>query len=637
MKRFLQKSLPVAAILVLSLSLTAQDNTLRHIPAGTAQIVQLDLQRLQQFMKWEEVRQLPSIAQLVENKDGSKDREQFFKYLEKPSVTGIDLSTPLYFFSHRSLEHYLEGYKGLAGKISNLQQFTAWALDVNSTIALTRPGRVKTLIKDELAFIWDTENFVIVNDLMTHRRKAQHIDTSIINTLKQHQGDSLSEAFASLLKFMAPITGEPVADKVTRSFDENAPMPESDSRMLALFRQTEPLKVWNSNTISGGLNTLINPAQIIAGVTGKREEKTSVIATASVLNFDNGRAFYTSRTYLDQQLEQYFSNPQKQPFDINITQHIALDKLIGFLTLKLNMRSLGELLREAVLKEGKEKDGLFEKMKQDGFELSDIVDAFTGDVFAGCIHPGNAGNDVPPSLVVALKVNNITAAEKIMNKWKEKAEAGERKKNEWYGLNEDKTLLLFSTSQEAAEKLMTSKTAVPHDKTLDEEIKANPFYMQLNMNELYNIMIRMEQPVREKEKAMAEMMSDIQQFRLTAGKFQNGSVLFDYELAFNNKEDNGFRQMMQMFDKMFRSITSSFEAPDNNIVMPGEAEVIDADAQKSSSPAAPVEKIMIVPADPEGIKEIVPPPPPPPHPKARFKILTKKEAAKPKTTNKKKS
>lgn len=639
MKLLFQKLLPAAAVLLFTIQVTAQDKVLRHIPAQTSQIVQIDLQRLQQFMKWEEVLQLPSMAQLAKIRESSKNREQFFTYLENPSTTGIDLSTPLYFFSHHSFENYIEGYKGLAGKISNLQQFTTWALNMNKTIALTKPGRVKTLIKDDMALIWDTENFVIVNDLMARRHRETPLDTSIINTFKGQQGDTLSDAFANLMKFLAPAIGELVAEKVTRSFDENAPMPVLDNRMLALFRQSEPIKVWNYNVIPGGINTFINPVNILTGAAGRNNGQTAIIATTSTLNFDNGRAFYSSHSYMNGQLEKFFSNTDRQPFDIGMIQNIGIQKLVGFISLKLNMQSLSELLKDQMDKN--EEGGLFEKMIKNGISPSDMLTAFTGDVFIGCSHPGREKEEVPPALVAMLKISNIEAAERILNKWKADAQESDRRKNEWYGMNKDKTLVIFSTSKETAEAFIAGN-GMANDKTLEEEIKANPFYLQVNMNELYTIMMRMETPKKEKEKAVAELLNNIQLFKITAGKYEQGAVSLQYELSFNNKEDNGFRQMMLMYDKIITNLLSEPETPANSYTMPREEVIINGQPRKSKKKEdAPVivEEAEIGAINQEGEKvEMLPPPPPPPpppRPKAVYKHTPQKETVKPGNPGKK--
>lgn len=593
MKLLYRKLLLTTAGLLFISSITAQDEVLRHIPARTSQILQVDLQRLQQFMKWEEILQLPAMKTLSERKNPGKEAgEEFFEYLENPSVTGIDLESSLYVFSHRSFENYADAFTGVAGKIKDLQQFTAWVLKMNKSIALTKAGRVKTFVKDDVAFVWDTENFVVINDIMSAFNKTSvPMDTALLNSIKPMPGDTIPEVYTSFMKLFGKPAGEPIAEEVIKSFSEDAPMPVFDNRMLALFRQTEALKVWNHNSIPGKLTALFNPMQILTRAKGT-EEKPVFITSTSVLNFDNGRAIYLSRTYLDEQLDKFFSRTNKQPFDISMIENVGLQKLVGFLTLKVNMRSLGEMFADVI---AKEEDGPFEKMKKNGIEPADLLSAFTGDVFIGCTHPGREREDVPPSLVAALKINDPAAAERLLNKWKEDAGESKRRKNEWYGMNEAKTMLIISTSKENAESFLLKSTGVANDKELEEQVTANPFYLQLNVNELYNVMIRLEQPKREKEKMLADMLSDIQQFKITAGKYENGALLLDYELAFNNKEDNGFRQMMLMYDKLFRNMMSTVSEP-QIMEMPREGVIIDGEFRKGDIPAPP------------------PPPPPPPPP-----------------------
>lgn len=643
MKLLHQKLLLTATALLFISSLTAQDEVLRHIPARTSQIVQVDLQRLQQFMQWEEILQLPAMKTLSERKTlGKESGEGFFEYLENPSVTGIDLGSSLYIFSHRSFQNYADAFTGVAGKIKDLQQFTAWVLKINKTIALTKPGRVKTFIKDNVAFVWDTENFVVVNDIMSaFNRTSAPMDTAVLNSIKPLPGDTVPEVYRSFMKLFGKPPGEPVAEEVIKSFNEDAAMPAFDNRMLALFRQTEPLKAWNYNSIPGKLAALFNPMQLLTNAKGT-EEKPVFITSASVLNFDNGRAFYLSRTYFDEQLDKFFSGTNKQPFDVSMIQNVGLQKLVGFLTLKVNMRSLGELFADVM---AKEEDGPFEKMRKNGMNPADLLTAFTGDVFIGCTHPGREREDVPPSLVAALKINDLAAAERVLNKWKEPGEESKRKKNEWYGMDEAKTMLIISTSKENAGSFLSKSTGATNDKELEEQVKANPFYLQLNVNELYNVMMSLERPKKEQEKMLADLLSNVQQFKITAGKYESGALLLDYELAFNNKEDNGFRQMMLMYDKLFRSMISNFSERETMEIQ--REVIIDSALQKTDIPMPPppppppppamIEEMKIGTIDQEGVKEevVTAVPVKRTHQKTKIKIVSKEKAEKIMKTNKK--
>lgn len=533
------KQIPALAIGILLLQpATAQlSEAIKHIPEGCTQVMQVDLGYLQQLMKWEEFSHLSFVQSLKEKNNPPKDRPALVDILPNPSETGIDLGQQLYTFSR---SHFGEGdfeyFNGVTGKIANLQQFTTWALKMNNTITLTKPGRVKTIVNKKAAYIWDTEYFTIVSDPINESGK-------LFNRFENGGKQEVKE---------------PVFTRIAKTYEEGAIIPAIDARMASLFQQKAPVKVWNMKMKHGMAGVITDPAKIFSALI---EGEQSV--SASILNFENGRAFFTSRTWLDPELDKLISG-NKTPFNTALAQHVQLDKIPGFLSLKLNLARLSEFL---AMVPKKRKDGM--DMGRLGINTSDMEAAFGGDLFVGLLRAGDKENLIKPGLIAAVTIKDATAFARVMDSIK--ATLNERLKNRiFYAVDAANKIFVAGSSQEDVDAFV--KGSYPEqDKDLLAQITGNPFFMHIDITKLYKELMLLEEPVSEKDKMFSSMLNGLQNFSATAGKYENGTLLLDYELGFVNKEDNGYRQMILMYDKLLTGMMQSGKpAEGDTLTMPVE-------------------------------------------------------------------
>ncbi len=501
-------------------SLTAQQNqAFKHIPEGCTQVMQLDMASMQQFMKWEEFNRLSFFNELKQRAGTDKEQKALAEVLLNPEETGIDLNQQLYVFSKRFYEDgEFEYYNGVTGKIGNLQKFTAWALKMNHTIALTQPGRVKTIVNRKSGYIWDTEHFAIVSDPMNETQKA----------------------FQLLQKEKIP-ANEPVFNLIARTFTEGAPAKATDPRMVALFQQNAPLKVWNMNAKHGAAGAITDPSKIFSALVNAKGT-----VSASTLNFENGRALFSSRTWFGENLDKIFSGA-KTPFNSNLLKHVQPGKIPAFLTLKLNPARVKEFV-EMVPGNWKTEFNL----NKSGISAADLEAAFKGDLLVALLRTGDKENLLHPGLIAAFTINDVAACTRVLDSLKPRLSESEKRRI-FFAVDLPNKIFVIGSSQQEVDAFVQGNYPEQEEDLLNQ-VTGNPFFLNINFATLYQQLLQIEKPKTEKDMRFAAVLESMEHLRATAGKYENGTMLLNYELGFMNKEDNGLRQMVLMYDKLLTGI-----------------------------------------------------------------------------------
>lgn len=527
MKR-LSLLLVIASISLLFLESCKSGGNNVPIPADAAFVMHINNSSLSTKLSWQEIKATNWFKEAYSDAPDSLLR----KLMDDPDNSGMDSKADMILYAKK------EGRGGIfvfEGAIKDAAAFEAFNKKVVEGGIVTKSGDASIMkIKDQGVVSWKGNRFAYVMDL------------PIIGGIQNIMGGgSYKEPYkfsADSMQKFALATYE-ISGKNSLGNDE---------RFADLLKEAGDVHIWVNNeqylsAMGGDMLGMLKVADLFKGN-----------ASATTLNFDNGKITMKGKQYLNDQLAAIYKKYPPKKISADVINRIPSQNVVGILAMNYSPEGLKELLKLTGL------DGMANGfIEKSGYSIDEFVKANKGDLIVSVSDlsvnrkevtvPGYDGGEpykytqTKPDVKVlfATSVNDKAAFDKLITTLS--TEMGEEKNaipDITYQI--DKNWFVAGNSADYVTKFMNgtgSKQAIA-GKLTDQS-----FGMYIDLQKIMTSTQNSATDSSDKA-AMDASLKMWQDFLVTGGDFKDGAFTSFAEINMVDKGTNSLKQLNQYADKM---------------------------------------------------------------------------------------
>jgi hypothetical protein len=593
-KKLLTFCISLSSVIVLH----AQNNDYTmHVPNSVSAIIRVNTAAITEKIN------LSALIQQVADAAGKKqtaDDKAMLEVIKDPSKTGIDLSKELWIMNNKLYAYDSTSYTIVLGSVTDTTMFRKFMRTSMKKAATKYQPHHYLMVdtKNNSVIAWNNTFFVTV--------KAK--EATRITTEQSYEQEVKSKKPLTKLNYskLATIKAKAVLAGFKYSFLS------TDTVFTNSLATDADITIWSkANDNLGMLKNLKKigiptPGSNLLAASKQATDKSKTSVTS--IRFENGKMGLTSVTYLEEELAGIMKNLMSGNISSSLTKRILPGNVLGWMSINMKLSGLVDMLTAGDMK--KELDSTLAK---ENLTSEELLNAFKGEGMLVLMAPENEvpGEKPKPVAYFAASVQNKSTVEKmlkLMDEAKAKKEAQRKQmeeetvdlsleeqpvdttvqltenvevtaspdslgtvtsvtideevsleeppppvKNGPFGnmnmvrvLNEE--VLVLAGTQEMADKI-----AVAHNEMaasfLTADMQQSPFSFYVDIQGIYKMMMKAEEPQTDKDKSVASMVSSFDKLIIYSTHPEKNKLHTKMDLLLTDKTTNSLQLLLELVMK----------------------------------------------------------------------------------------
>jgi len=512
--------------LFVALTIFSQTNpVLNYLPENAKMIIKINPASLGQKMKWEELIKYKMFEDLMKESPEGKD---FFKDLTQ---TGIDLTQGLFIVIPTNSNNKKVS-PILCGRLTDTSRFAAMVKKTSPGKKPVKIGNGKMVVDEPTVLAWNSEIFIFTGSSNKQTTSNQTVKTKTSAALTVTQ--QLTETCKSFLNKKHPSL--------------------SNENFTSLLKEQGDLYLWINNATQPGPQKK-GKAQDVVGMLNKNFMKRGNFSSG-VVNFENGKVVAQMKRYVSGSLDSIY---KKYPLK-NINTELLRKLPAGHSIFLGSFNFSTEMLNEIFSKAGADK--YIDSASKQKIKTGDILAAVRGDItLAGMkVYEFTEEDSVTQALngMQVFLTGHISDKDKfkgvvsLLEKKDSDTTAAKPTKMKPFVFSND-SVFVVSISQIAAQKFLDAPGSNEEIEKMVSPYKDHPSAFFLDLKTIFGFAMQTMAKGRsdEENKQASEALGMFDKLISYGGEYSNSSTSSTIELTLTNKDENSFRQFMNLFNQFY--------------------------------------------------------------------------------------
>lgn len=521
--------LMIYALLVVSCKETNKTGAM--IPNDAAMVFHLNANSLNSKLSWDEIKQTNWFKEMYSEANDSLAQ----KLLNDPANSGMNVKSDFIFFLKKQANH---DYMVFQGDVKDLAAFEAFNKKVSKGAVATKTGEFTSMpVSNDVVVTWNKDRFVYVID-------APYMQMGRSFSM---EGGNVSQPGS-----LGPDTLAKIGQSLFKLSSDNSL--GGNERFGELVKEQGDLHMWlNSENLSEGLSEgALSMMKVNTLFQGN--------ASATTINFDNGKITLKSRGYYNEELAHLFDKYPAKDISADLVNKIPSQDVVAAVVMNYPPEGLKAFLKVIGV------DGMVNSfLGNANYSIDEFVKANKGDILIAVtdfavnsrkdtfqLNGANIQSAAEAKVLFATSINNRQAFDKLIGTVK--AQAGDEFSRGIpdisYSLNNN--WFAVSNSKEYVTKFLAGGN---NNHAFAAKISGHPFGAYIDIQKVMKATqsIATDSAAAETYNASIQLWQDIV---VTGGKFTKGAFTGEVEINLVNKNINSLKQLSSYFDKVSKNLKS---------------------------------------------------------------------------------
>jgi hypothetical protein len=516
----------LASSFLVTLTVFSQTNAaLNYLPGNAKMIIKINPASLGQKMKWEELVKYKMFEDLMKEAPEGKD------FFTDPALTGIDLAQGLFLIVPANSNNKKPA-PILCGILKDTTRFAAMIKKTSPKKQPVKIGSGKLIIDGNTALAWNKEVFIFTGTTNKQKLSNQNVKTKTPAELTQTK--QLTQTCKTILNKKNPsLTNE---------------------NFTSLLREQGDLYLWMNNSIQSEPQKK-GKAQEVVGMLNKNFMKRGNFSSA-VVNFENGKVVAQMKRYVSGSLDSIYKKYPSKNINTKLLRKLPSGHAIFLGSFNFSTEMLNEILAKAGA------DKYIDSASKQKIKIEDVLSAIRGDItLAGLkVYEFTEEDSVTQALngMQVFLTGHINDKEKfkrlitLLEKKEQDTTTTKPTKMKPLVFSND-SVFVVSISQIAAQKFLDAPGGNEEIEKMVSPYKDHPSAFFLDLKTIFGFAMQKIAGGKSDEEAKqtSEALGMFDKVISYGGEYNNSSTSSTIELTLTNKDENSFRQFMNLFNQFY--------------------------------------------------------------------------------------